>query len=229
MESAQSQPIIKLENVFKIYKYGSVENVILQGISLEVNHSSMISIVGPSGSGKSTLLNILGLLDSPDKGNMYLEGQDVSRFSFNDLAEIRGKKIGFVFQQFNLIQHLNALENITMPMIFQGVSDEEAKKRGRSLLELVDLQVKENSRPSQLSGGEQQRVAIARALANNPEIILADEPTGNLDSKTGRVIMETLTNLNKNEGKTIIVITHDANIAAYCQKSIILKDGQIVE
>jgi len=228
MPENSNQPILKLEDVFKIYKYGELENVILQGISFEIPHNSMVSVIGPSGSGKSTLLNILGLLDVPDKGKMFLEGQDISKLSFNDLAEIRGKKIGFVFQQFNLIQHLSALENITMPMTFQGKPEPDAIKKAKGLLELVGLSGKENSRPNQLSGGEQQRVAIARSLANDPEIILADEPTGNLDSRTGQAIMETLANLNQKEGKTVIVVTHDSNISAYCQKSIILRDGKIV-
>jgi putative ABC transport system ATP-binding protein len=224
----QTQPIIRLENVFKIYTYGDVETIVLQGVTLDIFKDTMTSIIGPSGSGKSTLLNILGFLDLPDKGRMFLEGQDTSKLSFGDLADIRGKRIGFVFQQFNLIQHLSALENITMPMIFQGMKDSDAATKAKELLALVGLQGKENSRPGQLSGGEQQRVAIARSLANDPEIILADEPTGNLDSRNGQMIMELLANLNKKEGKTIIVITHDSNIAAYCDKTIVIRDGKIV-
>ncbi|MDD5221138.1 MAG: ABC transporter ATP-binding protein [Candidatus Pacebacteria bacterium] len=223
------QPIIKLEDVFKIYKHGDVETAVLQGVNLDVFENTITSIIGPSGSGKSTLLNILGLLDVPDKGKMFLEGQDTSKLSFDDLADIRGKRIGFVFQQFNLVQHLSALENITMPMIFQKKNEGEAIEKGRQLLELVNLRGKENSRPGQLSGGEQQRVAIARALANDPEIILADEPTGNLDSRNGQAIMELLANLNKKEQKTVVVITHDSNIAAYCDSTIIIKDGKIVK
>ena len=160
---------------------------------------------------------------------MFLDGQDTSKLSFDDLANIRGKRIGFVFQQFNLVQHLSALENITMPMIFQRKSEAEAIEKGKQLLDLVNLKGKENSRPGQLSGGEQQRVAIARALANDPEIILADEPTGNLDSRNGQAIMELLANLNKKEQKTVVVITHDSNIAAYCDNTIIIRDGEIVK
>jgi putative ABC transport system ATP-binding protein len=224
----REEAVIKLENVWKSYKTGFLETKALAGINLEILRGSFVSIIGPSGSGKSTLLNIMGLLDLPDKGRVFIDNKDVSLFSLNKLAEIRGKKIGFVFQQFNLIEHLNALENVSLPMIFQGIEEREAKKRARSLLEAVNLKDKDLRKPSQLSGGEQQRVAIARALANNPEIILADEPTGNLDSKTGKMVMEVFKNLYQREKKTIIIVTHDPYIASYSRQKIFLKDGKII-
>ncbi len=221
-------PLIKLENVWKTYYTGEIGTRALQGISLEIFPGSFMSIVGPSGSGKSTLLNIMGLLDFPDKGEVFIEGRKASDFSLNELATIRGKKIGFVFQQFNLIQHLNALENVMLPMIFQGKNESEAKERAEKLLLMVELQDKAQRKPSQLSGGEQQRVAIARALANNPEIILADEPTGNLDSKTGKMIMEIFKKLHREGKRTIVVVTHDSYIASYGDQQILIKDGKII-
>lgn len=220
-------PLIKLENVWKIYQLGKVELTVLKGISLEINRGSFVSILGPSGSGKSTLLHIIGILDFPTKGKIFLEGEDISQFSEDELAKIRGKKIGFVFQQFNLLLHLNSLENVMIPMLFQGVSEKERKERAGFLLASVGLKERILHRPSELSGGEQQRVAIARSLANNPEIVIADEPTGNLDSATGKKIMEILINLHKKDGKTIIVVTHDPNIADYSEQIVNMKDGQL--
>lgn len=222
------KPLIKLENVWKIYQLGKVELTVLKGISLEINPGSFVSILGPSGSGKSTLLNMIGFLDVPTKGKIFLEEKDTSRLSEDEMADIRGKKIGFIFQQFNLLPNLNSLENVTMPMLFQGVSENERKDRAESLLISVGLEKRILHRPSELSGGEQQRIAVARSLANNPKIIIADEPTGNLDSKTGKKIMEILINFHQKEGKTIIVVTHDSNIADYSEKIINIKDGQIV-
>lgn len=221
-------PLIKLENVWKIYQLGKVELTVLKGISLEINRGSFVSILGPSGSGKSTLLNIIGILDFPTKGKIFLEGEDISQFSEDELAKIRGKKIGFVFQQFNLLPHLNSLENVMIPMLFQGVFEKERKKKAGFLLASVGLKERALHRPSELSGGEQQRVAIARSLANNPEIVIADEPTGNLDSATGKKIMEILINLHKKDGKTIIVVTHDPNIADYSEQIVNMKDGQLL-
>lgn len=220
--------ILKLENVYKTYHIGEVETRALRGISLEIYQGSFLSIVGPSGSGKSTLLNIMGLLDFPDKGKVFIEGKDVTTLSFNEMATIRGKYIGFVFQQFNLIQHLTALENVVLPMLFQNVGELEARKRAKNLLEMVGLKERIDRHPYQLSGGEQQRVAIARALANNPAIILADEPTGNLDSKTGKMIMEIFKRLHQDKNRTIIVVTHDSYIASYGDQKILIQDGQIV-
>lgn len=223
-----AEPILKLENVFKTYHIGEVETRALRGITLEIYKGSFLSIVGPSGSGKSTLLNIMGLLDFPDKGKVFIEGKDIGTLNFNELANIRGKHIGFVFQQFNLIQHLTALENVILPMLFQNISEIKARERAKSLLEIVGLKEKIDRRPYQLSGGEQQRVAIARALANDPSIILADEPTGNLDSKTGKMIMEILKDLHRDKNRTIIVVTHDSYIASYGDQKILIQDGRII-
>ena len=222
------EPIIKLENVWKIYQFDKVELAVLKGVTLDINQGAFIVILGPSGSGKSTLLNMLGCLDLPSKGKVFLDGQDISRMSEDALAQARGQKIGFVFQQFNLLQNLNALENVMLPMIFQGKPEAERKKRAQSLLASLGLQDRVLHRPSELSGGEQQRIAIARALANNPEIIVADEPTGNLDSMTGQKIMEILIDLHKNERKTIVVVTHDPIIADYSNQVVHIKDGQII-
>ena len=222
------EPLIKLENVWKKYKLAKDgELSILKGISLEITLGSFATIMGPSGSGKSTLMYLLGLLDMPSEGKIYLEGQDISKLSEDKLAEVRGKKIGFIFQQFNLLQNLTALENVMLPMIFQGVPEEQRRERAKALLDSVDLEHRIDHRPTEMSGGEQQRIAIARSLVNNPEIIIADEPTGNLDSTTGKIVMEILTKLHKEEKKTIIVVTHDPNIASYSQNIIHIQDGQI--
>lgn len=220
--------IIRLENVWKIYKLGKIDVLALRGISLEIKERVFLSIIGPSGSGKSTLLNIIGCLDFPTKGKVFLDGQDIEKLSEDDLAKIRGKKIGFVFQQFNLFWNLNALENVTLPMIFQKVPERKREKRAKKLLEMVGLGERIYHKPTELSGGEQQRVAIARALANDPEIIIADEPTGNLDSKSGEIIMEILKKLHQEQKTTIVVVTHDPKIASYSEQIIKIKDGQIV-
>jgi len=222
-----SSPVIKLENVWKIYQFDHLELSVLKGISLEIAPGAFVVILGPSGSGKSTLLNMLGCLDLPSRGRVLLDGRDISKMSEDELAQARGKKIGFVFQQFNLLQNLNALENVALPMIFQGKPEAERKKRSESLLASLGLQERILHRPGELSGGEQQRIAIARALANDPEIIVADEPTGNLDSATGKKIMEILINLHKNEGKTIVVVTHDPTIADYSSQVVHIRDGEI--
>ena len=219
--------LIKLENVWKIYQFGKVELPVLRGISLEIAPGAFVVILGPSGSGKSTLLNMVGCLDLPTKGAVYLDGRDISKMSEDELAQARGQKIGFIFQQFNLLQNLTAIENVMMPMIFQGKAESERKERAKYLLSSVGLGDRVGHRPSELSGGEQQRIAIARALSNNPEIIVADEPTGNLDSSTGKKIMEVLINLHTNERKTIVVVTHDPTIANYSSQIVNIKDGQI--
>ena len=223
-----TESLIKLENLWKIYQLGEIELTVLRGINLEINPGAFVTIMGPSGSGKSTLLHIIGCLDLPTKGKVFWQGQDISKLSEDDLAQIRGKKIGFVFQQFNLLPNLTALENITLPMVFQGVSEQQRKKRAKELLTSLDLEKRISHRPSELSGGEQQRIAIARALVNDPEIVVADEPTGNLDSTTGKMIMEILIELHQKEKKTIIVVTHDPHIAGYTEEVINIKDGQII-
>ena len=223
-----TEPLIKLKDVWKIYQLGKVELTVLKGIDLEINPGSFVTIMGPSGSGKSTLMYLRGCLDVPSKGKIFLENKDVSDLSENELAEIRGRKIGFVFQQFNLLPNLTALENVMFPMIFQGIPENERKKKAEKLLKSVNLDKRINHRPSELSGGEQQRIAIARSLANDPEIIIADEPTGNLDSSTGKMIMEILVDLHKKEKKTIVVVTHDPNIADYSEEVVNIQDGQII-
>ena len=222
------EALIKLKNVWKIFKLGEGELPILKGVNLEINPGSFATIMGPSGSGKSTLMYMLGLLDMPSRGKIYLQGQDTSNFSEDKLAEARGKKIGFIFQQFNLLQNLTALENVMLPMIFQGIPEQKRKERAQRLLESVNLRHRVDHKPSEMSGGEQQRIAIARSLVNNPEILIADEPTGNLDSTTGRTVMEILKKLHEEQKKTIVVVTHDPTIAHYSQNIIHIQDGQIV-
>lgn len=213
--------------MWKIYHVGTVDVFALRGMSLEIDEGDFVAIMGPSGSGKSTAVNMVGCLDIPSKGKIFLDGQDISTLSESDLAQIRGKKIGFIFQQFNLIPTLTALENVTLPMIFQGYSYEERVKVGKDLLTKVGLEERMNHRPTELSGGQQQRVAIARALSNDPQIILADEPTGNLDQKTGREIIDFLMSLHKS-GKTIIMVTHDQNLSEYAEKVKMLMDGKVI-
>ena len=222
------KPLIRLENVWKIYQLGKVEIEVLKGIDLEIAPGNFVVILGPSGSGKSTLLYSIGLLDTPTKGKVFLEGKDTSILSEDELARIRGKKIGFIFQQFNLFPNLNAFENVTIPMLFQGAPEKERKERAEFLLESVGLKERITHRPYELSGGEQQRIAIARALANDPEVIVADEPTGNLDSTTGKKIMEILINLHEREQKTMIFVTHDPRIADYAEQIVNIKDGKLV-
>lgn len=200
---------------------------ILKGINLEISRGSFTTIMGPSGSGKSTLMHLLGLLDTPTEGKIYFDGQDVSHFTEDELAVMRGKKIGFIFQQFNLLQNLTALENVMLPMTFQGFSQEKRMQKAQVLLDSVDLEHRVNHKPKEMSGGEQQRIAIARSLANDPEILIGDEPTGNLDSKTGKTVMEILKKLHEEQHKTIIVVTHDPTIAHYSQSIVHIKDGQV--
>ena len=220
--------LIKLKNVWKKYQMGKVELVVLKGVSLEIAYNSFTVIMGASGSGKSTLLHIISCLDIPTKGDVFLDGQNVSKLSQDKLAEIRSQKIGFVFQQFNLLSHLNAFENVAFPMIFQATKKLKRRERAETILASVGLAERILHKPTELSGGEQQRVAIARALANNPEIIVADEPTGNVESKTGKQIMDILFELHKKEKRTIIVVTHDSQIASYAENIINIKDGEIV-
>ncbi len=225
----QKKTLIRLDKVWKTYYMGDITLNVLKGINLDINENEFVVIVGPSGSGKSTLMNLVGILDIPSKGTIFLEDIDISTLHESDLAQLRGKKIGFVFQQFNLIPTLTALENVILPTIFQNMPEEERVKRAKALLEKVGLSDRMDHRPNQLSGGQQQRVAIARALINNPDIILADEPTGNLDSHSGEQVMNLLTKLHKEEKKTIILVTHDVDLVKYSQKTVHIKDGEIVK
>lgn len=220
--------IIELSDVWKIYAMGDVEVPALKGVNLKIMRGDFVAIMGPSGSGKSTAMNMVGCLDVPSRGSIFLDGKDISQLTESELAQIRGKKIGFIFQKFNLINTLSALENITLPMVFQEIPESERIKKAKELLKIVELLERMDHKPNELSGGQQQRVAIARALANDPEVILADEPTGNLDSRTGEIIMEFLHKLNK-MGKTIVMVTHDEELAKKARKIAYLKDGMIVK
>ncbi len=224
-----AESVIRLNDVWKIYRMGDVEVQALRGLTLDIKKGEFVAIMGPSGSGKSTAVNMVGCLDVPTKGQVYLEEHDISKLSESNLAQIRGRKIGFIFQQFNLIGTLTAQENVALPMMFQGISEERRLKKAQELLKLVDLDNRMDHRPTELSGGQQQRVAIARSLSNNPEVILADEPTGNLDSKTGSSVIDFLKKLNKEEKKTIVMVTHDENVAKQASRIAYLKDGKTVK
>ncbi|MCF7910792.1 ABC transporter ATP-binding protein [Candidatus Pacearchaeota archaeon] len=219
--------LINLQNVAKYYYMGEHVVKALDCINLEVEEGDFVAIIGPSGSGKSTAMNLTGSLDYSSKGEIYLENENIEDLTESELAQVRGKKIGFIFQQFNLIPNLTALENVALPMLFQEIEKEDRLEKAQEFLEMVDLGDRLDHYPNQLSGGQQQRVAIARALANDPSVILADEPTGNLDTKTGKKVMDFLTELNK-KGKTVIMVTHDTELAReYAQKIYSVKDGLI--
>jgi len=220
----ENQGIIHLEDIRKSYFLGKQELPVLKGISIDVFKNEYVALMGPSGSGKSTLMNILGCLDSPTKGKYILNGQDVSRMPDDDLAEVRNKEIGFVFQQFNLLPRLSALENVALPLVYNGTSKKERIEKAELVLEKVKLIDRMHHKPNELSGGQCQRVAIARALVNDPAIILADEPTGNLDSKTSYEIMDILSKIH-NEGNTVMLVTHEDDISRFAYRIIRLKDG----
>lgn len=221
--------VIRLENIVKSFYVGQPNELeILHGISLSVDEGEFVSIVGPSGSGKSTLMNLIGVLDRPTSGKYYLDNIDVGEAKDDELSAIRNKKIGFVFQTYNLIAKTNAIKNVELPMLYAGVSMSERNKRAKELMELVEMTERSKHLPEELSGGQKQRVAIARAMANDPSIILADEPTGALDTKTGRLVMDLFHKLNKEKGKTIVLITHSPELAAETDRIINIVDGNIV-
>lgn len=221
--------VIEVENVKKIYEMGIVEVHALAGVSFHVRRGEVVAIMGPSGAGKSTIMNILGCLDRPSEGEYTLDGEPVSALNDDQLADIRNRKVGFVFQSFMLLPRQTALANVGLPMRYAGVPAKERRERAKKSLQAVGLGDRITHKPTELSGGQQQRVAVARALVNNPAIIMADEPTGNLDSKSGREIMELLLNLNRDRGTTVIVITHDEKIGSQAQRVIRLRDGLLVE
>jgi len=222
-------PLLDLKEITKGYKLGETVVRALRGLDLSIEEGEIVAIMGPSGSGKSTLMHIIGALDTPSNGTAFLDGQDLERLKEKQLVALRGKKVGFVFQTFNLIQTLTAQQNVELPMIFQGIRRAERAQRAKELLVKVGLADRVRHKPSELSGGERQRVAIARALANDPEIILADEPTGNLDTESGGAILEMLKGLRVDDGKTVIIVTHDPEATAIADRVIHLRDGHVVE
>ncbi|GAB1724042.1 MAG: ABC transporter ATP-binding protein [Nitrospira sp.] len=222
-------PLIVCEDLWKMYRIGDVEVQALRGINLTIERGEFVAVMGTSGSGKSTLLNLLGCLDQPSKGRYQLDGLDVSTAKPDVLADLRNRQIGFVFQNFNLIPRTSALENAQLPLFYRGVSIKEQRKQAAAALQRVGLAGREQHYPAQLSGGQQQRVAIARALVGAPSILFADEPTGNLDTASSREIMDILEHLNREDGITIILVTHEPDIAAYASRELVMKDGQIVQ
>jgi putative ABC transport system ATP-binding protein len=225
--AATVSSLISLSHVHKIYQMGDVEIHALRGVSVQIHEGEFVAIMGASGSGKSTTMNILGCLDRPSRGHYFLDGQDVSKLSKDELADIRNAKIGFVFQGFNLLPRTSALENVELPMLYLGIKTAERMQRAKEALDLVGLGERVHNMPNQLSGGQQQRVAIARSLVNRPSIILADEPTGNLDSRTSIEVMDVFQYLNRERGITIAVVTHEPDIAQYANRVIVFKDGRI--
>ena len=222
-----SNSVIRIDRVSKIYQTGDILVHALRGLSLTIHRGEFVAIMGPSGSGKSTLMNIIGCLDRPTKGKYFLEGVDVSTMGRAQLADVRNQRVGFVFQSFNLVSRTSALENVELPLLYAGVSSGERKRRAREALAIVGLSDRERNMPNQLSGGQQQRVALARALVNNPSIILADEPTGALDTRTSVEVMEIFQRLNRERNLTVIIVTHESDIALYGERVIHVRDGRI--
>ena len=222
------KPLIEVKNAIKIYKMGDENFYALNDVSFKIDEGEFVAIMGASGSGKSTCMNMLGTLDKPTSGEYYLDGVNVFSLNSDKLSDIRNNKIGFVFQGFNLIARTSALDNVAMPMIYKGINENARYERARKALKTVGLEDKEGNMPSQMSGGQQQRVAIARAIVNDAPLILADEPTGNLDTKTSIDVMQCFVNLNQKYGKTIVLVTHEPDIAAYCKRIIRFKDGKII-
>jgi putative ABC transport system ATP-binding protein len=223
----EARPVIELDHIHKTYSMGDVDVHALRGVSLAIRQGEFVAIMGASGSGKSTMMNILGCLDRPSRGTYILDGQDVSQMSKDERADIRCQKIGFVFQGFNLLSRTSALENVELPMLYANVQGAQRHRRAMEALMSVGLAGREQSNPNQLSGGQQQRVAVARALVNNPALILADEPTGNLDSRTSVEVMEIFQRLNREKGITLVLVTHESDIAQYAQRVVVFKDGKI--
>jgi putative ABC transport system ATP-binding protein len=223
----EARPVIELDHIHKTYTMGDVEVHALRGVSLTIREGEFVAIMGASGSGKSTTMNILGCLDRPTRGTYILDGQDVSEMSKDERADVRSKKLGFVFQGFNLLSRTSAIENVELPMLYAGIDTQERQRRSSEALAAVGLTGREQSHPNQLSGGQQQRVAIARALVNHPAMILADEPTGNLDSRTSIEVMEIFQRLNREQGITLILVTHEPDIAEFAQRVVVFKDGKI--
>jgi putative ABC transport system ATP-binding protein len=226
--AGQREPVIRLEGISRIYRLGGEEVRALQDVSLAFDHGDFLSVMGPSGSGKSTLMNILGCLDRPTAGSYWLDGEDVAQLNDARLAAVRNRKIGFVFQSFNLLARTTALQNCELPLVYAGLSSRERRLRAQAALEAVGLHGRLNHKPSQLSGGQQQRVAVARALVNQPSIILADEPTGNLDSKSGTEVLRLLQDLNRQQGITVLVVTHDPFIARHTRRIVRVHDGRVL-
>ena len=223
----EARPVIELDHIHKIYTMGDVEVHALRGVSLTIKEGEFVAIMGASGSGKSTTMNLIGCLDRPTRGNYILDGEDVSEMSKDERADIRCQKIGFVFQGFNLLPRTSALENVELPMLYLGVDSAQRHQRAMEALAAVGLAGREQNHPNQLSGGQQQRVAVARALVNNPALILADEPTGNLDSRTSVEVMEIFQRLNRERGITLVLVTHEHDIAQYASRVVVFKDGKI--
>jgi putative ABC transport system ATP-binding protein len=226
-KGSPGRPVIQIENLHKTYDLGEVQVHALRGVSLSIDSGEFVAIMGASGSGKSTFMNLVGCLDRPTRGRYLLEGQDVSLLSKADLAHIRNQRIGFVFQGFNLLPRTSAIENVELPLIYSGIAHEERMERARESLRIVGLEKREHHHPAQLSGGQQQRVAIARALVNRPSILLADEPTGNLDSRTSVEIMEIFQRLNDERNITILLVTHEPDIARYAKRIVLFRDGKV--
>jgi len=226
-EDESVTPILALDNVVKIYNTGEVKVEALRGVSLEVHRGEFVAVMGASGSGKSTLMNIIGCLDRPTRGTYYFDGEDVSGFDKNRLAALRNLKIGFVFQGFNLLKRQTAVENVELPLLYAGMPAGKRRQRAMEMLRLLELENRAHHLPSQLSGGQQQRVAIARALVNDPQVILADEPTGNLDSRTSEDILAELQRVNRDLGHTIVMVTHEPDIAAHAGRLVLVRDGLI--
>lgn len=225
--AAQTSDVIIAKDLWKVYKLGKIEYPALRGISLSVKRGEFVALVGPSGSGKSTLLNLFGALDRPTKGQVLIDGVDISKLSDDKLADLRNQKLGFVFQTFNLLPYISAAENVEVPLLTRSIGSKERRAKSTELLTLVGLSDKLKNKPSELSGGQQQRVAVARALANDPKIILADEPTGNLDSKSADEIINILQSLNRENGVSIVMVTHNLLLTEFCHRVLHLKDGQL--